>query len=149
MYSKTYKGRYRVRDRSKYKGDPDNVVYRSMWERQAFRWVERNPDIVAWNSEEVVIPYVCKTDNKQHRYFMDLWFRTKQGTEYLIEIKPKKETVKPKKPKRRTKRYLTEATTYIKNQSKWEAATRYAQHYGMRFEVWHEDRLRQLGIKIL
>ena len=40
----------------------------------------------------------------------------------MIEIKPKKQTEPPSKPKRQTKRYLQEAYEYAKNQSKWAAA---------------------------
>ena len=28
-----YSGRYKVKHRSKYKGDPDKVIFRSLWER--------------------------------------------------------------------------------------------------------------------
>ena len=39
--------------------------------------------------------------------------------------------------------------TYIKNQSKWEAAQQYADHKGWKFQVWTEDTLGNLGIKLL
>jgi hypothetical protein len=39
--------------------------------------------------------------------------------------------------------------TYAKNISKWEAATEYASDRGWIFEIWDEDMLRKLGIKIL
>jgi hypothetical protein len=35
------------------------------------------------------------------------------GETILVEIKPKKQTVAPKKPKRKTKKYVTEVTTYL------------------------------------
>jgi hypothetical protein len=144
-----YKGKYKVKNPEKYKGDPTKVIFRSLWERNTFRFLDENDDIVEWNSEEVVIPYRCKTDNRIHRYYIDLYFKGKNGKKYLIEIKPKKETVPPKEPKRKTKRYVTEVMTYIKNQSKWEAAHSFAQERGYVFQVWHEDTLRGLGIKIL
>ena len=53
----SYKGKYTIKNKSKYAGDSNKVVYRSLWERQAFRWCEDNPNIRFWNSEEVVIPY--------------------------------------------------------------------------------------------
>ena len=67
----------------------------------------------------------------------------------MVEIKPKKETVPPKKPSRKTKRYINEVTTYIKNTSKWEAAQQYADHKGWKFQVWTEDTLTNLGIKLI
>jgi len=145
----TYKGRFKPKNIKKYKGDWKKIVYRSLWERNTFRWLDNNPDILEWSSEEIVIPYRCKTDNRVHRYFVDVYFKAKNGKKYLIEIKPKKQCSPPKQPKRKTKRYLNEVMTYIKNQSKWEAALQFASHKDMEFQVWHEDTLKSLGIKIL
>ena len=41
----SYKGKYTIKNKSKYAGDSNKVVYRSLWERQAFRWCEDNPNI--------------------------------------------------------------------------------------------------------
>jgi hypothetical protein len=71
------------------------------------------------------------------------------GNEYLIEIKPKKETKEPKRPTRKSKKYLREVMTYIKNQSKWEAANDYCLDKGWTFQVWTEDTIKGLGIKLL
>lgn len=144
-----YKGKYKPMKPQKYVGDATKIVYRSLWERQAFRWIENQPWIVEWNSEEVVIPYVCQTDKKVHRYFIDLYFKTEDGKMYLIEIKPKRETMPPKLGKKKTKKYLSESLTYIKNQSKWKAATEFAKDNGAIFEVWTEDTLKGLGIKLI
>ena len=66
----------------------------------------------------------------------------------MVEIKPKKQTVAPQK-KRKTKKYINEVMTYIKNTSKWEAASQYAEHKGWKFQVWTEETLKNLGIKLL
>lgn len=129
-------------------GDPAKVTYRSLWERNAFRWLEDNPNVKAWCSEEVVIPYVCETDKKVHRYFVDLYFITADNKKFLIEIKPDRET-KPPKGTRKSKRYLSEALTFVKNQSKWKAAQEFATDNGATFQVWTENTLEQLGIKTL
>lgn len=144
-----YKGKYTVKKPEKYVGDPKKVVFRSLWERNTFRWLEDQANVVEWASEEIAIPYVCATDKKVHRYFIDVYFKTKEGKKYLIEIKPAKETRPPKPPKKRTKRYLSESLTYIKNQSKWEAANKFAKENGATFQVWTEDTLKSLGIKTL
>ena len=143
-----YKGKYTIKNTKKYLGDPTKVIYRSLWERQAFKWCESNPRVKKWNSEEIVVPYKCKTDNKLHRYYVDLLVELDNKDIILVEIKPKRETVPPK-GKRKTKRYIKEVTTYIKNTSKWEAATQYANHKGWKFQVWPEDTLANLGIKLL
>lgn len=143
-----YKGKYQVKKPEKYMGDHSKVIYRSLWERNVFRWLEDNSNIKAWCSEEVVIPYVCETDKKVHRYFVDVYFITMDNKKYLIEIKPDRET-KPPASKKRTKRYLSEAMTYVKNQSKWKAAVEFAKDNGAEFQVWTEKTLESMGIKTL
>jgi hypothetical protein len=147
--SKTYKGKYRIKKPEKYNGDIRNVTYRSLWERQAFRWCEERDDVVSWSSEETVIPYRCKTDNKIHRYFIDLKIKFSNGRTVLVEIKPESQTKPPKKPSRQTKKYINEVMTYVKNESKWKAASQYADNYGYHFEIWTEKHLKKLGIKLL
>jgi len=144
-----YKGKFTPKHPEKYVGDAKNIVYRSLWERNTFRWIDANSSIVYWNSEELIVPYVCETDKKVHRYYMDLWFQTRDGKNYMIEIKPKKQTQPPKTPKRKTRRYIKESLTFVKNQSKWKAASEFALDRGWTFEVWTEDTLKQLGIKII
>jgi hypothetical protein len=147
--SKYYKGKFRPQNIAKYRGDFSNIVYRSLWERQVFKWCDTNPNVKSWSSEEIVIPYRCRTDGKMHRYFVDMLIEFVSGQKYLIEIKPKKQTIQPQPKKIKTKKYLTEVMTYAKNLSKWEAAQSYCEDRGITFEVWHEDTLKALGIKLL
>jgi len=81
-----YSGKYIVKHKSKYQGDSNNVVYRSLWERNAFKWCDDNPSIQHWSSEEIVIPYKYDIDKRVHRYFMDLKIKYKNGKTFLIEI---------------------------------------------------------------
>jgi hypothetical protein len=144
-----YKGKYKIKNPDKYLGNPSKVVFRSLWERNAFRWCETNPKVKLWNSEEVVVPYKYQVDKKLHRYFVDLLIQMEDKKTYLIEIKPKNQTTPPKKRSRKTKKYINEVTTYAKNISKWEAAQEFAEHKGWKFQVWTEETLKNLGIKIL
>jgi hypothetical protein len=144
-----YKGIYRVQHPAKYCGDHAKVQYRSLWERQVMRWLDENVNVRSWNSEEVVIPYRCKTDGKLHRYFVDFYVHFTNGQEYLIEVKPDKETKEPKIPARKTRGFIKQVMTYAKNQSKWEAATEFAQNNSMIFEVWTEKTIKSMGIKLL
>jgi len=144
----SYKGRYKVKNPSKYKGNPTQVIFRSLWERQVFRWCDENSSVLQWSSEEIIIPYRCKTDKKLHRYYPDVYIKTKDK-EYLIEIKPKKETVPPRDRSKKTKTYLNEVMTYIKNTSKWDAAKEYCADRGFIFDIWTEDTLKKMGIKLL
>jgi len=145
----SYKGRYTIKNPDKYAGDAKKVIYRSLWERNAFRWCENNPKVKLWNSEEVVVPYVSSVDKKLHRYYVDLLIQMDNKKTYLIEIKPKKETQPPKPRSRKTKKFINEQLTYIKNNDKWEAANKFAEHNGWKFQVWTEETLKNLGIKVL
>jgi len=150
---KTYKGRFIPKNKDKYIGDVDNIVYRSLWERSVFKYLDTHTSVVNWSSEEIVIPYLCPTDKKTHRYFPDVWFRTNTNTEHLIEIKPHVQTQKPdfSNKKRHTKRMLNEVLTYSKNCAKWNAAHEFCEnqhHKTIKFSIWTEETLKQLGIKI-
>jgi hypothetical protein len=142
---KTYKGRYKVENPMKYKGDHTSVIYRSSWELYTCKWCDRTPDVVEWSSEEVVIPYICGTDNRAHRYFMDFYVKYRSGEICIIEVKPAKQT-KPPAGKRKTKQYLNEVTTYVKNASKWKAAEDYAATRGWKFVIWTEHELMRMEI---
>lgn len=142
-----YSGKYRPINPKKYKGDVTKIVYRSLWERHCFKWADNNPDVVQWRSEEDVIPYFYDVDKKYHRYFMDLRVTYSNGKTVLIEIKPDKETRPPEYKGRKTKRYISEGLTYVKNMNKWEAAREYAKDRGWGFEIWTEHTLHQMGIK--
>lgn len=140
-----YRGKYTPKNKTKYKGDPTSVTYRSLWERNAFRWCDDNPNIKKWSSEEVIIPYYYEVDKRYHRYYVDLFIEYTDGRKVLIEIKPEKETAPPTGA-RRTKRYISEGFTYIKNMNKWEAANEYCKDRNWTFQIWTEKTLTEMGI---
>ena len=146
-----YRGKFKPRNLKKYKGDPNKVTYRSLWELKFMKSCDNDPTVIAWNSEEIIIPYRCETDMEMHRYFTDFWVKrskpNKAGiTEFLIEVKPHQQTQDPNPngKKRKTKRMLTEMKTYAKNKSKWKAAKRYCDKRGWQFVIMTEYGL---GIK--
>ena len=140
-----YSGKYKVKNIKKYKGDPDKVTYRSHWEKLCFMWCENNSKVKSWSSEETVVPYKWDVDKKMHRYFVDLKITFDTGNTILVEIKPEKETELPKNPNK-SKRYIGEAMTYVKNMNKWEAANEYAEDRGWEFQIWTENTLKSMGI---
>ena len=145
---KTYKGRYSPKHPEKYKGNPTQIIYRSGWERRLMVYLDENKSVIQWSSEEIAIPYRSPLDNKIHRYFPDFYVKAvdKNGNivEQLLEVKPKKETREPVKKKRVTKQYITEVTTWGKNQAKWKAAEEYCLDRGWQFKLITE---KELGIK--
>ena len=148
MYTKTYKGRYRVVNASKYCGDITNITYRSLWELRFMKWCDDNKSVVEWGSETVIIPYVSPIDNRVHRYFVDFYIKvvTKSNNveKYLIEIKPEKFTKPPEIPKKKTKRFIDEVFQYGVNDAKWKAAFEFCEDRRMKFIVLTE---KDLGIK--
>ena len=71
-----YKGKFRPQNRDKYKGNASNIQYRSGWELNFMKYLDRQPEVVRWSSEEIIIPYKSPIDGKWHRYFPDFWVKT-------------------------------------------------------------------------
>ncbi len=141
------KGRFRPKNPQKYKGDPNNIIYRSTWEIKVMNYLDENPNVIWWGSEELPIPYFSPVDKKRHRYFPDFIakMRKADGTvmTYVIEVKPEKQT-QPPTQKRKTKTYLQEAITYEVNKAKWYAAEEFCKDHGWQFQILTE---KHLGIR--
>ena len=140
-----YRGRYIPTYPKKYKGDPSNIIYRSLWERKFMVYCDRNDRILEWGSEEFFIPYRSPLDGKIHRYFPDFYVKvkTKQNTikKWVVEVKPKAQTRPPRTPKRKTKKYITEVRNSAINDAKWKNAIEYCKDRNMEFIIITEDEL--------
>jgi hypothetical protein len=145
---KTYKGKFSPKNPKKYAGDPTNIVYRSLWERKVMVYLDENVNVIEWKSEETIVPYRSPIDNRVHRYFPDFIVKviTKDGSTktMMLEVKPKAQTKEPKLQSKKTKRYITEVTTWGVNQAKWKAAIEYCKDRDWEFKLITED---ELGIK--
>ena len=142
---KPYKGYFKPERPEKYKGNPRNIIYRSMWERHCMAYFDRNDNVLEWASEEIIIPYVSPFDGRVHRYYPDFFLKIKKGqmTEmWIIEVKPSKYLKPPKEGKRKTKSYLYEIREWGRNSAKWEAAKDYCEKRGWVFDVWTEKTLK-------
>ena len=143
----SYKGKYYPSFPRKYKGDPTNIIYRSLWERKFMVYCDKNAKILEWGSEEIAIPYRSPIDNRVHRYFPDFYMKVKETNgkikNYVIEVKPAKQTKPPTKPKRQTKGYIREAYEYARNQAKWKMAKEFCADRQWEFKVVTE---KELGI---
>jgi len=143
-----YKGKYKPLRPYKYKGNPTKVTYRSLWERKFMQYCDDNMNILEWASEEMYVWYKSPVDNRAHRYFPDFYIKVRESTgvikKYIIEVKPKRQTKPPAKPKRQTRGYLREAFEYAKNKAKWKAANEWCLDRGYEFKVLTE---KELGIK--
>lgn len=122
------------------------VEFLSLWERQTFVYMDKHPDVVKVGAETVIIPYICETDGKQHKYMVDLEVHYSDGTKHLIEIKPKRQTKKPKDSKIITASKLNEHKVFVKNESKWKSARYWATKHGYTFSIWTEETLKNMNI---
>lgn len=146
MSSRGFKqGRYTPRNPDKYKGDKENIICRSSWEFKFCEFLDNNPNVLEWASEEIAIPYIKPTDGRVHRYFPDYWikYQNKSGqiVQELIEIKPAAQTKQPTSRGKRKKQQLYENITYAVNLAKWQAATQFCDKYGMKFRLVTENQL--------
>jgi len=111
------------------------------------RVFDENPNVLTWGSEEICIPYVSPVDGKRHRYYPDfiLELKNKNGEieTLVVEVKPSKQTIEPKKPKsgRITRGYISEVKTYAVNSAKWEAAKEACHLRGWNFRIITEKEI--------
>jgi hypothetical protein len=143
--SKSYKGVFRPKNPSKYKGDPSNIIFRSSWELRFMTYLDAHRDVIEWSSEEFCIPYKSPIDGRYHRYFPDFWIRqrNRDGKEevVVVEIKPEKQTQPPVVQFKRTKRYIQEVMAWGVNNAKWNAANNFCKDKRWQFKVLTEHHL--------
>ena len=145
MAKETLKGTYKVKNKEKYLGTTD-PRYLSSWELFVFKKFDMNPNVLAWSSEGVKIPYFSTVDNKQRLYLVDLYvkYRDRNGVihEELIEIKPAVQCKPPVKTKgKRKKTYLEECATFQRNTDKWKSCSIYAKKRGWTFRIITEKEI--------
>jgi len=138
-----YKTKYTPQNIQKYVGNPNNIICRSLWERKFCKYLDTNPNILRWSSEEIKIPYISTIDKSIHHYYPDFVFEAKNTDKidtFMVEIKPKKQTIEPKSKKNK-KTYLQESITFEINKCKWAAAKKYCEQHGWIFKIITEDQL--------
>lgn len=138
--------KYKVKNKSKYVGDINNVVCRSSWETKLCRKLDESKYVVSWGVEPFAIPYISPVDNKQHRYFPDFIITSKNksgGTiTTLVEVKPHIQTIEPvMKRGKKKKTYFNECVTYCVNKAKWKYAEDLCNKKGWVFKIFTENEL--------
>ena len=144
-YGKWHQGRYRVMNPDKYVGDPDNITFRSSWERVMCKWLDETDHILKWQSEEQRIPYMSPVDDRRHDYVLDFvfWANTATGVKkFMIEVKPESQTKEPRKGPNETEYTFQERVKeWLINQAKWNAARALAKTDGSEFVVLTEKHI--------
>jgi hypothetical protein len=125
-----------------------DIIYRSHLEFRLMRMCDKNPIVLEWSSEKVIIPYNNPIKGSISRYYVDAYIKlnTPNGPKkYLIEIKPERQTKPPVPSKRKkTSTVLYENATYAVNSSKWESAKQFAKNKGMEFMIITEKDLDRM-----
>lgn len=139
--------------------DAHPITFRSSWERMLCKFCDEQPNVLAYGSELLVIPYYSEIDGKTHRYYTDFIMITRDKTtgkpvKYVIEVKPSCQAARldesgnlimPKPPRKPTQKRLdrwSEQCQVIKrNNEKWSAARKYCHSKGYIFKVVTEKEL--------
>lgn len=136
---------YPLKNPHKYIGNPDKLLYKSSWEEHAFYVCDNNPNVLEWGYEIIDIPYIAPTRNGGERtriYKPDLYVVTQNNgtvSRRLIEIKPYKQTVKPRSRKPQTRMY--EDYTFLINELKWSAAKQWCKERNIEFVLSTEREM--------
>ena len=133
-----YKTVYNPKNLNKYIGNSQNIVCRSLWERNVCKFLDENINIIKWSSEEIAIPYTHPIDNKIHHYYPDFMvqFKNQLGLQtWIIEVKPKKQTLL------RENATKSEKLRWMVNKSKWAAAHNYCSKNNIIFKILTEQEL--------
>lgn len=140
----SYKGIYKPSNPKKYIGNPNMIIYRSLWERKLFRYCDTNTKVLKWASEEIIIPYYNPVKKRMAKYYPDVYMevvtKEEKTEKILIEVKPLRET-KPPAYKRRTKNVLLAEAMYSQNRAKWAAAEEFCLDNGWKFQIMTEKEL--------
>lgn len=144
-----YKGKFKPKNPEKYtRGDPDKIIYRSALELKFMNYIDSNPNVLEWASEEFSIPYRSPLDGEIHRYFPDIWCKVQRPdgkVEVLVvEIKMEKENAlneanAPKRGNKLMRYYLKEVARWGVNDAKFQAAKAFCEDRGWKFQVITEQ----------
>lgn len=126
---------------SKVVSDVNKLKAKSSWEFEFFKRMDETDAIIRWGYETIKIPYIKPTDYREHKYELDIVAEAIEDGRrriFFFEIKPKKFTQYPKKPKtmtegsKRHSNYLAHCQEVEINIAKFNAATEYARSQSTR-----------------
>jgi len=128
----------------KYKGSKP-IYYRSSYELEFMRYMDKDPNVIQWGSESNVVMYRSPVDGRMHRYFIDNYavykFKDKLF-KFIIEIKPYNKLLKPKATQGKKKTTLIqEEAEHSINMAKWQAANEWAKQKGYIFRILTEKEI--------
>lgn len=138
MAKKFLQGVYKPQNPEKYIGNSP-PVFRSSWEKRFFETMDTNPNILAWASEPLKIPYKHPLTHNVHNYIPDLLIKYRDADGNikveLIEIKPLSQTLEE---------YSSSKYDKIKtaiNKAKWEYAKQFCKQNNITFRILTEAEI--------
>lgn len=157
--NKYMSGYYKLINESKYAADPTKIVFRSSLEYKFCSFIDKNPKVLRWASENIGIPYYSNIDNKTHTYYVDYYIEVVNPASpcgydrMIIEVKPSQEVeriiknVPPEKPKNCTLKSLKNweyaLSEFYRNKCKWSAAVKWATSKGIIFKIVTEKTINE------
>lgn len=141
-----YKNKFFPKNTSKYIGDFNKILCRSLWERKFCKYLDENKNILRWSFENIKIPYKSPIDNKPHHYIPDFLIekRDKNGdiSTLIVEIKPFKQTKQPILSENISKKtHSKNMEMFLINQAKWQAAKEFCEKNDLKFMIITEKEL--------
>lgn len=138
-----YKTKFVPVNKDKYVGNVDKILCKSLWERKLCKYFDNNDKVVNWCYECLKVPYISPIDNKRHTYFPDfvvqLVDKDNEKKTLVVEVKPEKQTKKPKNPKRKS--YKTDVCAFLINEAKWKAANCLCENNHWEFKLLTEKNI--------
>lgn len=135
-------GLFKPKHPEKYKGDITKIRYMSSYERSFFKFLDNNPSVILWASEEIAIPYRKPTTGRIHKYYPDIWVKYKDRNgkihQDLVEIKPEAQIRPPTRVGKKKKTQLYEAICWSINSAKWASAQEFCKQYGLNWKLVSE-----------
>lgn len=143
MARKPVKGEFIPTNAQKYIGKYP-IIYRSSWEFTMMRKFDEHPNVIAWASETVSIPYQNPLTGRWSMYVPDFLvvYADRDGRKHaeVIEVKPMRE--RPDYQRKQGER-LSERTklAQVVNAAKWAAAVQFCAKNRLSFRVASEDEM--------
>ena len=97
--------------------------------------IEKIPGIVHILKENMIGIKVPDKNDGVAGKFIEKESGTGEVETLLVEVKPLKQTTKPKVRKRKTKSYINECITFEINAAKWKSAREYCEKNGWKFII--------------
>jgi len=135
--AKFARGKFAMKHPHKYVGTK-SPTYRSSWEWSFMNFCDNNDNVLKWASEAIQIPYRDPLTIRQTVYVPDFFIQYADKNSHviteLIEIKPASQTILERVGKNKYNQ-----AQYVKNQSKWAAASLWCRQQGIKFRILNEN----------